>query len=195
MQATGNTPPATLPSRGSYLMKDFDRCGKYFGINLRLPSNFPVNTIPSMRLLTVTSLRIFKRQGHSIRGARILGTFEFENVGTLLDSKSRYPHSRRLVGKLHRYLSLVHSLEGVGISSEKAEEFIAQTQSQTTKDKLRQVTEEAVERGAFGSPTFFVRTDDMKQPEMFFGSDRFPQMAQMFNLPWDGPFPTGSSKL
>ena len=38
--------------------------------------------------------------------------------------------------------------------------------SQEIKDRLRKNTDEAVERGAFGAPTFFVGDD------MFFGNDR-----------------------
>jgi len=37
---------------------------------------------------------------------------------------------------------------------------------QTTKDALKAVTEEAISRGVFGAPTFFVGS------EMFWGQDR-----------------------
>ena len=40
------------------------------------------------------------------------------------------------------------------------------------KKKLIEVTTDAVNRGAFGSPTFFVGT------EMFFGKDRLPQVEE-----------------
>jgi 2-hydroxychromene-2-carboxylate isomerase len=39
---------------------------------------------------------------------------------------------------------------------------------QEVKDVLFQSTDEAVKRGAFGAPTFFVKD------EMFFGHDRLP---------------------
>jgi 2-hydroxychromene-2-carboxylate isomerase len=41
-------------------------------------------------------------------------------------------------------------------------------QTQEIKDRLRRNTEEAVERGSFGAPTFFVGE------EMFIGNDRLP---------------------
>lgn len=47
-----------------------------------------------------------------------------------------------------------------------ADKLIAKADSQEIKDRLTRNTEEAVERGAFGSPTFFVNS------EMFFGKDR-----------------------
>ena len=47
------------------------------------------------------------------------------------------------------------------------EEYAAEIGSQAIKDELKANTEEAVARGAFGAPTFFVGE------EMFFGNDRF----------------------
>ncbi|MES2918535.1 MAG: 2-hydroxychromene-2-carboxylate isomerase [Pseudomonadota bacterium] len=46
------------------------------------------------------------------------------------------------------------------------EELVAATADEAVKDKLKAVTEEAANRGAFGAPTFFVGDD------MYFGEDR-----------------------
>ena len=46
---------------------------------------------------------------------------------------------------------------------------------QEIRDALFQSTEEAVQRGAFGAPTFFVKD------EMFFGHDRLPPMELHLN--------------
>ena len=48
--------------------------------------------------------------------------------------------------------------------------LLAATQDQAVKDKLMANTSEAVERGAFGIPTFYVGD------EMFFGKDRIDQV-------------------
>ena len=48
---------------------------------------------------------------------------------------------------------------------------VEQAGMQEIKDKLFQSTEEAVQRGAFGAPTFFVKD------EMFFGHDRLPLLG------------------
>jgi len=45
--------------------------------------------------------------------------------------------------------------------------------SQPIKDRLRANTEEAIARGAFGSPTLFVGEDDM-----YFGNDQLPLVRQ-----------------
>lgn len=49
----------------------------------------------------------------------------------------------------------------------------AQAQGQAAKDRLRANTQEAIDRGAFGSPTFFV---DRKF--MYFGNDQLPLVYQ-----------------
>ena len=48
-----------------------------------------------------------------------------------------------------------------------------QTVSQPTKDRLRANTREAIERGAFGSPTLFVGGE-----HMYFGNDQLPLVRQ-----------------
>jgi 2-hydroxychromene-2-carboxylate isomerase len=53
----------------------------------------------------------------------------------------------------------------------------AQSQTQATKDKLRANTEEAIERGAYGSPTFFVNRE-----WMYFGNDQLPLVRQRIAL-------------
>ncbi len=46
------------------------------------------------------------------------------------------------------------------------DEFLALINADETKARLKETTERAVARGAFGAPTFFV------EGEMFFGQDR-----------------------
>jgi len=49
------------------------------------------------------------------------------------------------------------------------ETLVAKTQEQEVKDRLRANTEEAVKRGAYGSPTIFV-----DEKWMYFGNDQMP---------------------
>jgi 2-hydroxychromene-2-carboxylate isomerase len=58
---------------------------------------------------------------------------------------------------------LVAIANGVGLDGAA---LLAQTQEQAIKDQLRANTDEAVKRGAFGAPTFYV------DGEMFWGNDR-----------------------
>ena len=53
-----------------------------------------------------------------------------------------------------------------------ADEFLAETQTDRVKQALINNTEQAVARGAFGVPTFYVGE------QMFFGKDRLPQVEE-----------------
>ena len=48
--------------------------------------------------------------------------------------------------------------------------IIAKASQEITKEKLKMTTHEAVKRGAFGAPTFFI------EDEMFFGADRLDML-------------------
>jgi 2-hydroxychromene-2-carboxylate isomerase len=50
-----------------------------------------------------------------------------------------------------------------------AGKLLAAIDQQPVKDTLRANTQEAIDRGSFGSPTIFVGDDDM-----YFGNDRMP---------------------
>ena len=52
------------------------------------------------------------------------------------------------------------------------EKLIARAQQDDVKKRLIEVTNDAVSRGAFGSPTFFVGT------EMFFGKDQLRDVEE-----------------
>ncbi len=52
-----------------------------------------------------------------------------------------------------------------------------QASSQPIKDRLRANTEDAIARGAFGSPTIFVAGDDGIE-HMYFGNDQLPLVRQ-----------------
>jgi 2-hydroxychromene-2-carboxylate isomerase len=51
--------------------------------------------------------------------------------------------------------------------------FVAAINDQANKDKLRNNTQELIDRGGFGSPTMFVGGDDM-----YFGNDRMPLIRE-----------------
>jgi 2-hydroxychromene-2-carboxylate isomerase len=60
-------------------------------------------------------------------------------------------------------------VDRVGLEWTEFRDFIA---SQETKDRLRDATDELIDRGGFGSPTLFVDGDDM-----YFGNDRLDLVA------------------
>lgn len=56
----------------------------------------------------------------------------------------------------------------------------AKTQDQSVKDRLRANTDEAIERGAYGSPSIFVPYGDGER--MYFGNDQLPLVNRAIKL-------------
>ena len=48
-QATGNHSPATIPAKGRYIFRDFDRFARRYGVPLNSNPHFPINTLLLMR--------------------------------------------------------------------------------------------------------------------------------------------------
>lgn len=67
-------------------------------------------------------------------------------------------------------VELAKVADGIGMDGTA---LLEQAASQPVKDRLRANTEEAIERGAFGSPTIFVGGE-----HMYFGNDQLPLVAQ-----------------
>ena len=68
--------------------------------------------------------------------------------------------------------------------------------STEVKDTLKATVGEALDAGAFGAPFMVVQpgnssssSSDVGEEMVFFGSDRFEQMAFSLGLPWHGPNP------
>ena len=51
-RAVGNQPPAALPARAPYLLKDLHRWSAHYGVSFAFPSIFPMNSLLAMRALT-----------------------------------------------------------------------------------------------------------------------------------------------
>jgi glutathione S-transferase kappa 1 len=162
MMATGNSPPAGLPARAVYLMRDLARSSRQFQVPLGFPSEFPTNTIRAMRVLTLVAHEFPER--HEAL-ARALWQ-RYWGAGDDVVQAS----------------SLKAACEVAGVDAS----VVDRTAADDVKARLRASTEEAVERGAFGFPAMFV-TDADGDEQMYFGSDRLSLLAFEFGLPWAGP--------
>jgi len=87
--------------------------------------------------------------------------------------------------------TLKQCCSNVNLTEKETDFLLSQTKNSEIKEKLIANTKEAVDKGAFGAPTFFVGDND---EEMFFGSDRFHFLFPALGLEWKGPNPA-SSKL
>jgi len=142
-KATGNVSPVTIPAKGAYTLKDFARFARRYGVPLRHNPFFPINTLLLMRAIASAQLHMPQRF--------------LALTGLVFDAmwvQGLDMNDPAVVGAV---------LERGGFV---AQDVLALAQDAQAKEALRHNTEEAVRRGAFGAPTFFVGD------EMFFGQDR-----------------------
>lgn len=170
MNLSGNKPPAHVPAKGLYMLNhDLPRCNKYFEIPpLKTPNPFPVNTITAQRILTYLSVN-----NDPLQIPLALKLWEF------------YWHKERNISDIGE---LKQALIDCGCDEGQALYILKQGVSEEIKEKLKEATEDAKTRGAFGAPTIFVKTEDGKE-EIYFGSDRFHILFPSMGILWEGPNP------
>lgn len=144
MQATGNRPPGMVPAKGKYMGTDLARACQRLGITMHMNPNFPMNT----RGLTRATIGLESDPEHQARFIEAVFQICWN------DKRGIDPGDPAQLGP---------ALAEAGFDPEA---IMALAGADENKAKLRANTEEAVERGAFGAPTFFVGN------EMFFGHDR-----------------------
>jgi len=177
MQATGNQPPAVLPARGAYMMKDLIRNAKYFQRPLKKPTVFPANTLTAQRILSVLVQE--KKTEKLVELSRRLWQFYWEKDKDI----SQIP-------------VLVEAMESCGFSKEEATRLAEErAKDEGIKKFLKDTTDEAVSRGAFGAPSIFVTAHGSNKAELYFGSDRFHHIAQQLGVEWEGAIPKSKAKL
>jgi 2-hydroxychromene-2-carboxylate isomerase len=140
-KATGNASPATIPAKGRWTSADFRRWAARFGTEFNFNPHFPINTLHLMR--GATGL---------IEDTRFLAYCD-----AVFDAMWREP---RNLGDLDELAPVIRR---AGVE---ADEFRALIERDETKQRLKAATEDAIARGVFGAPTFFVGE------ELFFGQDR-----------------------
>lgn len=148
-KATGNQSPfyETIEARRTYGGNNLRRTSEYYGVPISMNPHFPVNTLAMMRLAVA---------------AQREGVFEAF-------------HAAAFAGLWQQGLNLgdvdvqAEMIRAAGLDAEK---LLALAGDADVKAELRATSEEAVERGAFGAPTFFVGD------EMFFGVDHLPYLVR-----------------
>lgn len=147
-KAADNHPPARIPAKAKWMWRDLKGQAAMLGAPLKFPTSFPTNTLVAQRCLVAVDLAAGQQ---ALRKATLALYGAYWGRGEDVAE----PHVRRA------------ALAEAGFDADSLE---AAATEPLTKDTLRAVTDEAVERGAFGAPTFFVNG------RMYFGSDRFELM-------------------
>jgi 2-hydroxychromene-2-carboxylate isomerase len=146
-KAVGLQAPVEIKPKASYQARDICRWANYYGLPLQFPEPFPFRTLKTMRaaifLQESEELEAFTREAFALyweEGGAPGGLQETDEDGPISSV------ARRL-----------------GVDPE---EVLSEAASPKAKQALKVATSEAVERGVFGAPAFFVGD------EMFWGNDR-----------------------
>jgi 2-hydroxychromene-2-carboxylate isomerase len=146
-KAVGLQAPIEIKSKGRYQLRDIQRWAEHYGLSMTFPDPFPFRTLTTMRAVVALEgdgdLEPFTREAFNLyweEGGAPKGREEADEDEPLREVARR-------IGR-------------------RPEEVLEKASSGEAKEALKRSTAEAVERGVFGAPTFFVGD------EMFWGNDR-----------------------
>ncbi|MCY1277076.1 2-hydroxychromene-2-carboxylate isomerase [compost metagenome] len=146
-KATGNRSPVEVPAKGRYTLRDFARFAERYGVPLRFNPYFPINTLQLMR-----------------------GAAGYQDHPRFHDYLSTVFQAmwieQKHMGK-PEVVAEVLAAAGFDLA-----DFEQRINDEAVKERLKATTEEAISRGVFGAPSFFV------DGELFFGQDRLDFVAE-----------------
>lgn len=148
-KAQGNASPVTIPAKGKWLLEDLVRFARRDGVPLGYPPGFPINTLTLMRMAIGLQMR---------EPARFV-----DYVDAMYDAIFGRPRDMRDENVLAEVLAAA----GFNPAA-----MLALAADPEVKQALIRNTEDAVSRGVFGAPTFFVGN------AMFWGQDRMDFVAE-----------------
>jgi 2-hydroxychromene-2-carboxylate isomerase len=137
-KSTGNRAPIETVAKGKHMWTDLDRWARKLEVPLRRPRVFPVPTVLALRAALAAPPEALPAASRALFKAVWADDREVGNPATLA----------AILGEA--------GLDGPAL--------VAAAPAQ--KEALTRQTQEAVDRGAFGAPTFFVGS------ELFVGNDR-----------------------
>ena len=141
-KSTGNQSPAVIAAKAAYMNDDLQRFSKRYGVPFNWNPHFPINTLALMRGAV------------AYQDDDVASSTYRDAIFTAIWVEARNLNEPDEVGQV---------LSDAGLDPGELMDRIGQ---QTVKDQLIANTEQAVNRGVFGAPTFFVGE------QMFFGQDR-----------------------
>lgn len=148
-KVTGSGPLPSLPLKGPYGLRDMARTARFHGIPYSFPTPFPIPSQAPARIvywLTATAP-------------------DQVEAATLALYRAYFVDGRNIADPE----TAAEVVSTLGIAHDAA---LAATNDPAMKDRLRNETQAAIERGVFGSPTVFIGN------EQFWGVDRFDQIER-----------------
>ena len=147
-KSTGNQSPVVVAAKAAYMNDDLERFAKRYGVPFRFNPHFPINTLALMRGAVAYQDDV------------VVSSTYRDAIFMAIWVEARNLNEPDVIGQV---------LSDAGLDPAELMNRIGQ---QTVKDQLIANTEEAVNRGVFGAPTFFVGE------QMFFGQDRLDFVAE-----------------
>ena len=181
----GNKPPWTLPAKAAYGTHDGRRAVERFP-NLEI--QFPEDIMAvSLTVVPLRALHFIKRN-HSTTAFETALHYFFHSFWSPPNVNLTRPEN---VAKALSEIPIEFkgssgraSSDGKKLfSAEEVKAIMAGASSQDMKDVLKQTTQTALDRGAFGAPWLWV-TNSAGEAEPFFGSDRFHFIYKFLALPF-----------
>ena len=146
-EKAGNDTPITVPAKAKWIFEDFKRFAKRYDVPFVMNDKFPLSSVYAMRgLNNFREHPSFKQLGDGFYQAMWVNNEDINDPKIVI----------RIVSE-------------AGIDPN---EYQAAMNDPDNKKALMDVTSEAVSRGVFGAPTFFVGD------EMHFGQDRLDFVAE-----------------
>jgi 2-hydroxychromene-2-carboxylate isomerase len=146
-KSTGNQSPVVVPAKAAYMNNDLKRFAKRYGVPFRFNPHFPINTLALMRGAVAYQDDV------------VVSSTYRDAIFRAIWVEARNLNEPDVIGQV---------LSDAGLDPA---ELMNRIGHQTVKDQLIANTAEAVNRGVFGAPTFFVGE------QMFFGQDRLDFVA------------------
>jgi 2-hydroxychromene-2-carboxylate isomerase len=144
---TGARPLMQTPLKGPYLLHDVPRFARLLGVPLKLPPVMPMNSLAASRAC------VWLDEDNPARAKSLAKAFLHAHWGEGRD--------------LGAPEAVADVAAGFGIDRQA---LLAAVADQRIKDRLKERTQAAIERGVFGSPFIFV------DGEPFWGADRLPHI-------------------
>ncbi|WP_016968564.1 2-hydroxychromene-2-carboxylate isomerase [Pseudomonas fluorescens] len=142
-KSTGNASPISVPAKGRYMLQDLARFARRYQVELNFNPHFPINTLLLMRAVTGVQLHMPDRF--------------VEFIDCLF--RALWVDKRNL----NDAATVTQVLEQGGFDPQR---ILDLSNEEQVKARLKEQTDQALQRGVFGAPSMFVGD------QLFFGQDR-----------------------
>jgi 2-hydroxychromene-2-carboxylate isomerase len=142
-QATGNKSPMEVPAKGHYMLQDLQRYARRYGVDFAHNPHFPINTLMLMRGAVGMQMRFPMRMPVYVDAV-------FHAIW--VDGRN-----------MNDPATVAAVLKDAGFERTQFQELASDP---AVKEQLKANSTQAVGRGVFGAPTFFVGD------QMYWGQDR-----------------------